>query len=160
MEWNNVIDTVQKSTEVVFKRMLAMKIEGRVWEGCVSMPERHLTAMVGFAGSYGGMTAIHVTKPFARKITGLMLQMDAAVFTDEDVRDALGEITNMVAGHFKAEVVKTMQPGVGIFEQSIPSVIEGVSFDLYTVADAPTCCIQFEADGDQFFVEMALQRKA
>ena len=72
-----------------------------------SSPERAvfidsgLTSMIGLAGDFKGFLAINCPEQTAKGITGAMLGMEVDEI-NEDVQDAIGEITNMVAGSMKA----------------------------------------------------------
>ena len=151
-------DLVKETTEEIFKSMAYMEGKAEYHDGPPAIPERHLTALVGFSGANMGLAAINCTREFAKKIGTSMLMMSADQLSDEDVRDALGEIANMIAGRFKSQLALKMDLSGQVFEQSVPSVIEGMDYETHAVTDAPTYCIRFEdKDSDVFFVELALK---
>lgn len=158
MDANVITGTVVETTAKVFERMVHMKIGGQKYDGKISIPGKHLTAMVGFAGSYVGLAAIHCTDKFARLVGGAMLSMDPGGLSTEDVRDALGEVANMIAGDFKAQLAKTFQSDGEVFEQTVPSVISGEDYETFAVTDAPTYCTAFATDDEHFYVELALKK--
>ncbi len=158
MEESKISENVAKTTEKVFESMVFMKVKGSSFGDEIRIPTKHLTAMVGFAGAYIGLAAIHTTESFARIVGGSMLMMDAEKLSNEDVRDALGEIANMIAGHFKARLAESLQTQEQVFEQSVPSVISGDDFETYAVTDAPRYCVEFETDHEKFWVELALKK--
>lgn len=158
MDKNGIIEDVMKSTETVFNSMVFMDINGSEYPDEISIPEKHLTAMVGFAGSYMGLVAVHCSDKFARIVGGSMLSIDADHLSNEDVRDAMGEIANIIAGHYKARLAEKSQSKEQVFEQSIPSVIYGDDYETHTVTDAPTYCAKFETGHESFYVELALKR--
>jgi len=158
MDVQGIRDLVKTTTEEIFKSMVFMDVKGQYHEGHPSIPERHLTAMVGFAGAYMGLATINCSNEFAKAIGASMLQMGSDQLSAEDVRDALGEIANMIAGRFKSQLALKMDLSGQVFEQSVPSVIEGMDFETHAVTDAPSYCIRFEdSNGDVFFVELALK---
>lgn|GEM_PF-357407 len=158
MDGNQIIEAVMKTTEEVFENMISMKVKGESYKKEILIPEEHLTAMVGFVGSYMGLAAIHCSKRFARRIIGAMLKIDSNAFTDEDIRDVLGEIANMIAGHFKAQLVESLQTHENVFEQSVPSVICGDGYETCTATEAPKYCVMFQTDIEPFYVELALKK--
>lgn len=158
MDANVITNDVMTTTETVFKSMVFMEVKGQKYEGHISIPNKHLTAMVGFAGAYMGLAAIHCSEGFARVVGGSMLSMDADQLTDEDVRDALGEIANMIAGHYKARLAESVHTQEQVFEQSVPSVILGDDFETHAVTDAPRYCAVFETSSENFYVELALKK--
>lgn len=66
-------------------------------------PSGHHTAMVGMAGVLCGMTTIRCGDETASKLASRMLGGDAAS-NQSTVRDALGELCNMVAGNFNSKI--------------------------------------------------------
>jgi chemotaxis protein CheX len=157
MDGNGIIEGVMKASEAVFKSMVFMDVKGKEYKGEIAIPDKHLTAMVGFAGSYMGLAAIHCSENFARRIGASMLSMDPEKLSEEDVRDALGEIANMISGHFKARLAETINAQEEVFEQSVPSVICGEDYETHAVTDAPTYCTMFVTDHENFYVELALK---
>jgi len=135
-----------------------MDVNGEESDGNFTIEGTHVTAMVGFAGIYVGLSAIHCSVGFARKIGASMMRMDPDKLTDEDVRDALSEISNMIAGHFKAELAKTINAEEQVFEQSVPSVISGEDYETHAITDAPHYYAKFTADSDIFYAELAMKK--
>jgi chemotaxis protein CheX len=158
MDLNNITEAVVQTTEKVFESMVFMKIKGEPFQGKISIGETHLTAMVGFAGAYVGLAAIHCSERFTRKIAASMLMTSQEKLTAEDVRDALGEVSNMIAGHFKAKLAEQVHTQEQVFEQSVPSVIAGDDFETFAVTDAPRYTAKCTVNEDVFFVEMALKK--
>ena len=61
------------------------------------------------------------SRPAVRAAAARMFSVPEAELTNEDLRDALGELTNMVGGN-----VKTLLPGSEFI--SLPTVIEGSNY--------------------------------
>lgn len=158
MDKNGITEDVMKTTETVFKSMVFMDINGTEYPDVICIPEKHLTAMVGFAGSYMGLVSIHCSDKFARIVGGSMLRVDADNLSDEDVRDALGEIANIITGQYKARLAEKIQADEQVFRQSIPSIIYGDDYETHTVTNAPRYCAKFETDHESFYVELTLKR--
>jgi chemotaxis protein CheX len=112
---------IAEATLEVFASMVFMEITA---EKATDVPSSsfgaELTSMIGLAGDLKGVIAIHCPAPVALAITGAMLGMELDSL-DEDVKDAIGEIANMVAGGLKDAVSST---GLHI-ELSIPSTVIG-----------------------------------
>lgn len=88
------------------------------------------TAMIGLAGDLCGVMSFRCTSASASRIAGLMLNSNDPV-PEEAVRDAMGEICNMVAGSFKARVM-------GLADQcmlSVPTVVTGKDYQLHSMAN-------------------------
>ena len=93
--------------------------------------------------------AIHCPASVAKTITGSFLGMDVDDLND-DVKDAIGEIANMIAGNLKVSYAK-----VDInLELAIPTSIVGDSFRVSGIADANRITVPFKMAGDTFWVEL------
>lgn len=105
-----------------------------------------VTAMVGFAGSYNGMVSINTPQGLAISFASQMLGMEVTEF-DDDVRDAIGEIANMIGGSFKHHFVKDGHE----VRLSTPSVISGEEY-VMTVGSLPDTLTLMFASGDEHFL--------
>ncbi len=115
---------VQKSVNEIFDSFNLAKLENFSFlEGEVRFKGKYLVSMVGFVGDYTGLISIYCSCSMAMRITERMLNIQVENVTKE-VRDALGELTNIIVGRFKAKLSLYHTP----FQQSIPSVIDGDNF--------------------------------
>lgn len=106
----------------VFGAMLAMDLEHCGTGPAPAGPDGVLSAGVYFTGPWRGAALVECTPGQAREFARRLMPVDVALSAD-DVRDALGEIANMVGGNLKA----ILPAGVGI---SMPSVVAGSDFTL------------------------------
>jgi len=92
-------------------------------------PERQIVGTVGFAGEANGVIYLRMSELFARRCTGIMLGLDEveiAAMDRESVSDAVGELSNIVAGSFKN----------GLYDAgfscklSIPATVSGTDFSI------------------------------
>jgi chemotaxis protein CheX len=88
------------------------------------------TAMIGLAGDLCGVLSFRCSNASAVQIAGKMLGTDEAA-SAECIRDALGEICNMVAGSFKAQLSDIATQCM----LSVPTVVSGKDYELYPLAD-------------------------
>ena len=88
------------------------------------------TAMIGLAGDLCGVLSFRCSNSSAEKIAGKMLGTDEST-SAECIRDALGEICNMVAGSFKAQVSDVAIQCM----LSVPMVVSGKDYEMYPLAD-------------------------
>ncbi len=105
----------------VFKTMFKTEVDSvpETWEprpGC-------LTAAIFFAGSWKGAVLLECTETLARKWTSRLVGMVEPPEVTDDVRDAMGELVNMVGGNLKSVLPR----GVGL---SMPSVVQGRNYSL------------------------------
>jgi len=115
---------VQETVTEIFDSFNLIKLDNFDFlEGEVKFRGKYLVSMVGFVGDYTGLLSIYCSCPMAMHITERMLNIQVDTVTKE-VRDALGELTNIIVGRFKAKLSVYHTP----FQQSIPSVIDGDNF--------------------------------
>jgi chemotaxis protein CheX len=111
--------------------------------------DSNLTSMLGLGGGLRGVLAVHCPAMTAQKITGVFLDMEVDEIND-DVKDAIGEIANMVAGNLK---VACMKNDINI-EIAIPTSIVGSSFAVSGIAEANRVIVKFAMNEDFFWVEL------
>ncbi len=88
-------------------------------------------------------------RPVGLAIAGAMLGMDLEEI-DADVKDALGEIANMLAGGLKE---RFSEENVGL-ELAIPTAIAGKSYTISSPTRSNRIVIPFTVEQGQFFVEI------
>lgn len=88
------------------------------------------TAMIGLAGDICGVLSFRCSNDSAAQIASKMLGTNDDV-SAQCIRDALGEICNMVAGAFKAQVMDLIDQCM----LSVPTVVSGKDYQLYPLAD-------------------------
>ena len=148
-----LIRDLVESTREVFSTMIAVNLdEGpnrrgvEVLEGCQVM------GMVGLAGNSHGIVSVHCSHTLAMTITSNMLGMPITHMGDE-VKDAVGEVTNMVAGSFKNRLSK----GGELLNLSVPTVIVGDNFTIKTLSNAPSLVLEFPWRGEALYVRLDLK---
>jgi len=112
-----------------------------------------ITGMVGFAGTYSGMISIHCPVPLALKITSNMLGQNSDD-VDSDLKDAIGEIANMLGGSVKQELSKG---GLDI-KLSIPTVISGENYTINSLADNDCVVVPFTVEEHTMLVGLTLKK--
>jgi chemotaxis protein CheX len=88
------------------------------------------TAMIGLAGDLCGVFSLRCSMDSASRIAGKMLGTDEGT-SAECIRDALGEICNMVAGSFKAQVSDVAAQCM----LSVPTVVSGKDYEMFPLVD-------------------------
>ncbi len=134
----------------VFSTMLMVELESEdvVYQKKVEI-NSNITSMIGLGGGLKGLLAVHCPSSVATKITSAFLGMDVEEI-DDDVKDAIGEIANMVAGNLKVSYAAV---DVNI-ELAIPTSIVGDSFYVSGIADATRVVVPFSMNNETFWVEL------
>ena len=141
---------IEETAEEIFSTMIFMDIsadapleQGKQALGC------HVSAMIGLTGGFSAMLGIHCPEAIGLAISGEMLGMEMKEI-DADVKDALGEIANMLAGgikeRFAAESID--------LELAIPTTVSGKSFTIASPKRSNRVIIPFNIESGQFFIEM------
>ncbi|SHJ06673.1 chemotaxis protein CheX [Malonomonas rubra DSM 5091] len=138
------------TTEEIFNTMIFMEISsGQVLTEGQEVLDCHVSSMIGLSGDFNSMLSIHCPGNIGRAITSEMLGMDVEEI-DEDVKDTLGEIANMVAGglkeSFAAEDIN--------LELSIPTTVSGKSYTVSSPTKSNRVIIPFKLEQGRFFVEI------
>lgn len=111
-----------------------------------------LTAMVGLAGTYNGLVNVHIPWPLAISFTSSMLGMEVTEI-DDDVNDAMGEISNMVAGSFKQHLSK----GGSDIQLSTPSVVNGADYVVSSGHNLENITLKFATGDEWFMVSLSIE---
>ncbi len=108
-----------------------------------------LTSLIGLAGDMRGLLGIHCSENAAKSITGGMLGMDVEEM-DDDVKDAIGEIANMVAGGIKDHLI-----GDNVKVQlAIPTTTIGKSLRTSGIPGGARIVIPFTLPEGSFNIEL------
>lgn len=138
------------ATLEVFEKMILLETRPQpVRRGMTNHFEHHVSSMLGFSGDLTGMLYFHCPDPAARTITAALLGSDE-VTNQEEIQDALGEVTNMVGGGWKNSL---SSQGTRV-DISIPTAISGASYSINTLAGAQGFSVPFDLVDHQFLVEV------
>ncbi len=115
------------SVEEVFQMMLGT--ECRRGDSLLGRGPESVTAVVGFGGMLSGACVFWCPATAARTMAAQMTGMEFAE-VDETVKDAIGEICNMLAGSWKGRIPE-LAAHCGL---SVPAVITGRDYNLHVQA--------------------------
>jgi len=112
-----------------------------------------VTGIIGLAGQkVSGYFGLSFSERCIKRVVSAMLG-EVVNDLDQDVSDAVGELTNMITGGVKAQLD---QKGYS-FQMAIPTVITGKGHVLNHLTDQPVILIPFETETGPFFVEICLR---
>lgn len=142
--------SIVESVQEVFSTMIMMDVEKASIKSDGSQKvDTNISSMLGLGGDMRGMLSVHFPEKVAIKITESFLGMEVEGL-DEDVKDAVGEIANMVAGNIKLFFADN---GVQT-ELAIPTTVIGKSYRTSGLAGAEKSVVPFNCDPGMFLVEM------
>lgn len=114
-----------------------------------------VSGIIGMAGpQVRGSMAITFTQEMAFAVMEKMLGEKVTVLND-DVRDMIGEITNMVCGGAKSEL---HEQGFD-FEMAVPVVVSGSNHTISHKVVGPKLLLTFNSEFGAAFIEICFNRK-
>jgi chemotaxis protein CheX len=150
----SLVDVLVGATTDVFETMIFRQLQARntVW-GHATRPKSQIVGTVGFAGSSTGLVAFHTSIAAAKDITGAMLGME---MDEEGLPDAVGEVTNMIAGAFRTRMA-AFQDAWAI---SVPTVTIGSDFYIKPISTGDRVIVAFTMEAHEIFVELLITPNA
>jgi chemotaxis protein CheX len=146
----NIADYIVDATEDVFNTMIFMEI---TTEGCLTEGQEaifsHFSAMIGLSGGLMAMISIHCDAYIAMDIAGAMLDTEFDE-VDDDVKDAMGEVANMVAGGMKSRL---LDDNIDV-TLAIPTTIVGKGYNVSSPKRSNRLVIPFDLVQGRFYVDM------
>jgi chemotaxis protein CheX len=111
-----------------------------------------ISAVVGVTGDRAGNISLCFSKKCAVAIVKAMLGDDIEDIL-RDTKDTVGEITNMVSGHARANLTE-----LGLtLNGSTPSIIMGDNHTIVHASPEPTIAIPFSTEHGDFVVEFSFE---
>ena len=142
------INPVIMGLEDAFNTMLNCKIE-RIGLGLSENNQalHPVSGIIGISGKAVGTIVLSMTQQVAIKAASTMLMTELEK-VDDDVLDAVGELTNMVCGAAKAKLEQFH------LQMSLPNVISGTSCMLHFPQNSHPLNIPFRCDWGQLALQV------
>lgn len=113
-----------------------------------------VTGIIALSGIINGTISVTFDKKSILKIVSNLFGEKFTQINDE-VEDAVGELTNMISGQARRELEELNIP----LSAAIPSIICGKDHLVKHYADEPKIAIPFETESGKFTIEVCLERK-
>jgi len=153
MQNEEIVKQISNAAREVFSTMLGVDIltgEAVIEQGA-PQPASGVVSLIGLAGAWVGTGSISCSAETACRISSQFLMTEYRS-VNEDVLDAIAELTNMVIGSFK----NTMEEQLGPMGLSIPTVIFGHNFSARTLTKNEWILVPFTCGKDRFEVHICL----
>lgn len=150
---DQLTDLTRRATMDVFGTMLGMELtalEAYV-EAEPPPASQGILALIGFAGTWIGTGSIYCSSSMACRIADNLL-MATHTAVEEEVLDAIAEMTNMILGNVKTELEESLGPML----LSIPTVLYGRNFIKRSLGKREWVVVPFECEGERFEVQICM----
>lgn len=153
IDQETLTEIVRGATAEVFATMLDMELtaEPPYVQHVPPPPTEGVVSLIGLAGQWVGTGSMFCSAPFACQISSRMLMAEFPAVNDE-VLDAVAEVTNMVLGNVKTGLEEHLGP-MGL---SIPTVVYGKNFTAKSAGDGDWSVFPFVWDGELVEVKLHL----
>jgi chemotaxis protein CheX len=147
-----IIPRLAEATNEVFETMVLKTLAAGEPMRDKRQPTANVVGAIRFLGSLSGTVSFYSSDAAAREIAGALLGI-APEDANNEVPDAVGEITNMIAGALRGKLA----PAGEHLMITPPSVTRGSDFSAqhFNVASRVLC--PFKMDDHEVFVEIILQ---
>lgn len=142
------VNPVISATKSVFEMMLGCTANRTTLRlKAVNESNYEVSAVIGVSGRAAGTIVVSLSKQAACAVLKRMLGQEATE-VNRDVCDAVGELTNMIAGSAKAQLAK--------YELSIslPNVVSGSEYQVFFPSNVQPFVIGFESEIGPFTIEV------
>jgi chemotaxis protein CheX len=115
-----------------------------------------ITGIIGMASeTITGCMILSFSESCILRVVANMLYEEPKSKIDDEIVDAVGELTNMICGGAKAQLAKLNHK----FDLATPTMVTGKGIEIAYHTDAPTIVIPFNTDYGDFVVEANLAEK-
>jgi chemotaxis protein CheX len=147
------LESYRESAAQIVHDVFSTMLELETWpEGePAARPAHPLVSAVYFAGAWKGAVLLECPIRQALQFTAHLMSIEPPDSLNDDVRDSMGELSNMIAGNLRS----LLPPGTAL---SMPSVVEGSSFTLRVIGSNEAVSLCFTCPEGPFtltLVQMA-----
>jgi chemotaxis protein CheX len=150
----DIVAAVRSSTQEVFSTMLGLEItpgEQVAEQRPAGEHSSRLVSLIGLAGTWSGTGSLACSGEFACAMASSLLASSFEAVNDE-VLDAVGEITNMIIGNVKT----ALEEKLGAMGLSTPTVIFGRNFQTRSARIHDWTVVSFDSGPERMSVQLCL----
>ena len=145
---------VAESVLEVFDTMLSMEVEASEEDAAEGVGVSRIVGTLNFAGDVTGIFNIQVTTEFARRMSASLLGTEPEeVESQEEIKDLIAEISNIVGGSLKSALNDAGHPCI----ISTPAVTYGTDFTIKSLNMYRFERFVFVHEQNSIFVEIGLK---
>lgn len=144
-----IIEAFAEATSTVFRTMLGVEVSDGQPSPCVDSVARGVSGIIGLTGCISGDVIICLQECFAMQATSALLGTPTTEIND-DVSDAIGELTNMIVGSAKGKLEKY---SLGL---SLPTVVLGSDYRIGFQKGIQPVRLPFDSPWGEFHINLGL----
>ncbi|HUP03766.1 MAG TPA: chemotaxis protein CheX [Bryobacteraceae bacterium] len=150
---NLIVESIKQSTAAVFSTMLDAEavFEGAAIEKRTPEASDGVVSFIGMAGAWAGAGSLVCSPVMACRVSARMLMAEFPA-VDDEVLDAVAELTNMIIGGVKTD----LEPRLGPLGLSIPTVVYGKNFKAKGAGIDEWVGATFDWEGERLAVKVCL----
>jgi chemotaxis protein CheX len=123
---------------------------GALYLRCDQTKLHDVSGVIGLSGLAQGMVVLSLEKQVAKQAAAALLMCEVETLSENDLVDAVGELTNMVSGAAKARLEEY---NLAI---SLPSVVMGEGHLIRFPSDVTPICVPFTSPWGSLKIEVGL----
>ena len=140
-----LLEDIEKIAAMVMESIAGVVLEPADSE--IPRDRAALTGCVHIDGAWNGSALVECELPLARRLTAVLFGRPEEEVSLDDVRDALGEITNMIGGNVKALLPSPSR-------LSLPTVVEGADYAVTVPRTKPAGVVSFRAGAETLVIRI------
>jgi len=114
-----------------------------------------ISGIMNFSGHIEGSVTVSFTEDLAKDVIAKIMGISTSEITDNDLRDGVGELINIISGNAKAALSETEFA----HEIALPAVVRGIGHEIRHPEGAPCMVVLFEAEKRPFAVLVSMSVK-
>jgi len=109
-----------------------------------------VSAIIGITGAAQGSMALTFSEPCIKAVVSNLFKAPVTEL-NEEVRDAVGELTNMICGDARRRL---SEDGISL-QAGIPTVVSGKNHTISHISNGPFLSVPFDTPAGKFIIEVA-----
>jgi chemotaxis protein CheX len=126
-------------TESVWTSVLGLTVEQRA-DAKPAESAHVLLTCIHISGAWEGAVMVESSHELARRAASILFGVEEASATDEELRDTVGELTNIIAGNIKGLLPEPSR-------LSVPAVVEGRDTTFTIMESRLVSAVGFHCEG-------------
>lgn len=137
---------IYEVTESVWTSVLGLSVERGAGEE-QQREDETLLACVQISGAFEGAVLLESTSDLARRAAAILLGVEEQTASPEELRDTLGELTNIIGGNLKGLLPEPSR-------LSVPEVFQGKDSNLTVKGSRLVSAVGFHCEGQPLRVAL------